>query len=50
MTQMPEIGDTMPIVTTKPVEKTTTYSPASPLTVIGALAVVVGLVAVMRRK
>jgi hypothetical protein len=47
---VPEIGDTMPIVTTKPVAKKTTYSPVSPLTVIGALAVAGGLMAVMRRK
>jgi tetratricopeptide (TPR) repeat protein len=50
ITQEPQIGDTMPIITTMPVAKKTTYSPVSPLTVLGALAVVAGVVAAMRRK
>jgi tetratricopeptide (TPR) repeat protein len=50
ITQAPEVGDTMPVITTKPVAKKTTYSPLSPVTVLGALVVVTGIFAVMRRN
>jgi tetratricopeptide (TPR) repeat protein len=50
ITQVPETGDTISAETTNPVAKKTTYSPVSPLTVLGALAVVTGIVAVMRRE
>jgi hypothetical protein len=36
--------------TTVPIAKKTTYAPVSPLTVLGALAVAAGTVAMMRRK
>jgi tetratricopeptide (TPR) repeat protein len=50
ITQAPQTGGTMSITTTRPVAKKTTYSPISPVTILGALAVVAGLVAGMRRK
>ena len=50
VTQMPEGEETVPAVTSQPVAKKTTYSPVSSVTVLGALAVVAGLFAVMRRK
>jgi len=46
----PQAGDTMPVITTKPLAKKTTYSPVSPVTVLGALAIFMGIVAAMRRK
>jgi len=49
-TQAPEIGDTTTIATTTQVPKKTTYAPVSPLTVLGALTVAAGVVAVMRRE
>ena len=50
ITQTPEIADTMSGSTTTTVPKKTTYAPVSPLTVLSALAVVAGVVAVVRRK
>jgi hypothetical protein len=50
ITQTPEIADTMSGGTTTTVPKKTTYAPVSPLTVMSALAVVAGIVAVVRRK
>ena len=50
VTQAPEMGGTITGATTKPVAKKTTYSPLSPLTVLYAMAVVAGVVAVMRRE
>lgn len=49
-TQVPDIEDTVPVTTTKPVAKKTTYAPVSPLTVLGALAVVAGVIAVIRKE
>ena len=51
VTQEPQIEDTIPAATTTTqVPKKTTYSPISPIPVLGALAVVAGFVAVMKRK
>jgi len=50
ITKAPEAGNTMPIITSRPVTKKTTYSPVSSVTVLGALAIVMGIVAAMRRK
>jgi tetratricopeptide (TPR) repeat protein len=51
ITQEPQtIGEAVAAeVTTAPVPKKTTYSPISPITVLGALAVVAGLIAAMKR-
>jgi tetratricopeptide (TPR) repeat protein len=49
ITQAPETGGNVTPATTVPVPKKTTYSPVSPLTVLSALAVAAGIVAVMRR-
>lgn len=50
VTQAPEIGGKMTGATTKPAAKKTTYSPLSSLTVLGALAVAAGVVAVLQRE
>jgi tetratricopeptide (TPR) repeat protein len=51
ITQEPQIEDTVPVeITTTQVPKKTTYSPISPITILGALAVGVGIVAVMKKK
>jgi tetratricopeptide (TPR) repeat protein len=52
ITQVMPPEDTIPAdtMTETPVPKKTTYSPISPVTILGALAVVAGIIAVMRRK
>jgi len=51
ITQVMQPEDTIPAdITETPVPKKTTYSPISPITVLGALVVVAGIAAVMRRK
>jgi tetratricopeptide (TPR) repeat protein len=51
VSQVPQSEDTIPVeITTTQIPKKTTYSPVSPVTVLGALAVVAGIVAVMKRK
>jgi tetratricopeptide (TPR) repeat protein len=50
VTQAPDIGGKMTGATTTQVPKKTTYAPVSPLTVLIALAVVAGIVAVMRKE
>ncbi len=50
ITQVPETSNAVPAGTTKPVTKKTTYAPVSPLTVLGAVAAGMGMVAVMRRE
>jgi tetratricopeptide (TPR) repeat protein len=51
ITQEPQIEDTVTAEMTRtPVPKKTTYSPVSPVTVLGALAVGAGILAVMKRK
>jgi tetratricopeptide (TPR) repeat protein len=49
--QVTQPGDTIPAEMTRTtIPKKTTYSPVSPVTVLGALAVVAGIAAVMKRK
>jgi len=51
VTQEPETEDTIPaVMTTTQVPKKTTYSPISLFTILGALAFVAGIAAVMKRK
>jgi tetratricopeptide (TPR) repeat protein len=51
ITQVIQPEDTMLAdMTETPVPKKTTYSPISPVTILGALAIFTGIVAVMRRK
>jgi hypothetical protein len=51
ITQVTQPEDTIPAEMTKTtIPKKTTYSPISPVTVLGALAVVAGIVAVKKRK
>ncbi len=50
ITQVPVNSDVIPAGTTTQVPKKTTYSPVSPLTVMGAVAVGMGMFVVMRRE